>query len=198
MNNANNHELLNYVRFMSTLSKEKDIHIYMLSRGEDLIAGYINDIDHKLGFLSFEEEIDFFERVCTIEDYFHVQLSPRGEISNSEYNIVVYISDLIRNDQVTGTWNEVTFTVLISQHFREKLTTLDKELYMLSYVGVSNVDLFGAEFEFRFMRSFKCATLIDIDKVRRKAEVLDDGDNIKITFRAGNDKTAIDTLKIPE
>ena len=198
MNNANNHELLNYVRFMSTLSKEKDIHIYMLSRGEDLIAGYINEIDHKLGFLSFEEEIDFFERVCTIEDYFHVQLSPRGEISNSEYNIVVYISDLIRNDQVTGTWNEVTFTVLISQHFREKLTTLDKELSMLSYVGVSNVDLFGAEFEFRFMRSFKCATLIDIDKVRRKAEVLDDGDNIKITFRAGNDKTAIDTLKIPE
>lgn len=196
--NANNHELLNYVRFMSALSKEKNIHVYVLSRGEDLIAGYINDRDYKTGFSSVEEEIDFLERVCTIEDYFNVQLSPRGEISNSEYNTVVHISDLIRNDQVTGTWSEVTFTGIISQHFREKLTTWDQEPHVLTYVGVNQIDLFGAEFEFRYMRTFKCATMVDIDKVRRKAEVLDDGDSIKFTFRAGDDKTAINTLKIPE
>ncbi len=198
MNNANNHELLKYVQFMSALSKERDIHIYMLSQGKDFIAGHINGVDHNLGFLSFEEEIDFFERVCSIEDYFHIQLSVPREISNREYNIVVYISDLIRNDQVTGTWNEVTFTVINSQHFRKKLTTLDKELHMLSYIGVGNVDLFGVEFKFRFMRSYKSATLTDLDKIKRKAEILDDGDNIKITFRAGNDKMTIDTLKIPE
>ena len=198
MSNANNHEMLNYVRFMSTLSKKKDLHIYVLSHGEDIIAGYINDLDYRTGFSSAEEEIDFLERVCVIEDYFNVQLFPHGEISNSEYNAVLHISDLIRNDRVIGTWSEVTFTGIMSQHFREELTTLDKELYMFSYVGVSHIDLFGAEFEFRFMRTFKCAIMVDIDKVRRKAEVLDDGDNIKITFRAGDDKETIDTLKIPE
>ena len=70
---------------------------------------------------------------------------------------------------------------------------------MLSYIGVGNVDLFGVEFKFRFvMRSYKSATLTDLDKIKRKAEILDDGDNIKITFQAGNDKMTIDTLKIPE
>ncbi len=58
-------------------------------------------------------------------------------------------------------------------------------MYMLSYVGISHVDLFGAEFESRFMRTFKCAQMVDFEKVKRKAEVLDDGDYIKITFKAG-------------
>lgn len=69
---------------------------------------------------------------------------------------------------------------------------------MFSYVGTSHVELFGAEFEFRFMRTFKCARMVDFEKVKRKAEVLDDGDEIKITFMAGDDKETIDTLKIPE
>ena len=67
----------------------------------------------------------FLERICAIEDYFNVQISLRGEITDNEYNTVVYISDLIRNDLVIGTWSEVTFTGSLSQHFREKLTTLD-------------------------------------------------------------------------
>ena len=198
MSNATNQELLNYVRFMSTLSKEKDLHIYVLALGEDIIAGYINDMKYRTGFGSVEEEIDFLERVCAIEDYFGVTLAPRGEISNKEYEAVLHISDLIRNDEVKGTWSEATFTGIMSQHFREELISMDKELYMFSYVGISHVDLFGAEFEFRFMRTFKCAHMVDFEKVKRKAEVLDDGDGIKITLRAGDDKGTIDTLKIPE
>ena len=198
ISNATNKELLNYVRFMSTLSKEKDLHIYVLALGEDIIAGYINDMNYRTGFGSVEEEIDFLERVCAIEDYFGVTLAPRGEISNKEYEAVLHISDLIRNDEVKGTWSEATFTGIMSQHFREELVSMDKELYMFSYVGISHVDLFGAEFEFRFMRTFNCAHMIDFEKVKRKAEVLDDGDDIKITFRAGDDKGTIDTLKIPE
>lgn len=198
MRNANNHELLNYVRFINTLSKEKDLHIYMLSQREDVIAGNINGLEYRTGFSSAEEEIDFLERICDIEDYFNVRLSPRGEININEYNSVINISELIRNDKVITTWNEATFTGVMSQHFREELTTLDKNQFMLSYVEVSRFDLFGAKLEFRFMRTFKCATVVDVEKVRRKAEVLDDGDSIKITFRAGDDKTAIDTLKIPE
>lgn len=47
MNHANNHELLNYVQFMNTLSRKKALHIYALALGEDFIAGYINDINYK-------------------------------------------------------------------------------------------------------------------------------------------------------
>lgn len=198
MNNATNKELLNYAQFKHTLSREKDLHIYSLEHGKDIMAGYINDLNYKTGFVSVDEEIDFLKRVCAIEDYFGVILTPCEEISNKEYKTVLYISDLIRNDDVRGTWSEATFTGIMSQHFRDELIRMDKELYMFSYVGINHVELFGAEFEFRFMRTFKCARMVDFEKVKRKAEVLDDGDEIKITLMAGDDKETIDTLKIPE
>lgn len=196
--NATNRELLNFVRFMTTLSKEKDLHIYVLALGEDIIAGYINGIDYQTGFSSVDEEIDFLERVCVIEDYFHIQLNLHGEISYMEYKTVIQISELIRNEEVLGTWNEATFTGVLTQHFRKELIKMGKEEYRFSYVGISHVELFGAEFELRYMRTFKNAQIVDFEKVRRKAEVLDDGDDIKITFRAGNDNGTIDTLKIPD
>ncbi len=198
MTDASNRDLLNYVKFMSALSVEKDLHIYVLSVGEDIIAGYINELNYRTGFSSVEEEIDFLERICVIEDYFDVRLNPSGEISNAEYEAVIQISSLIRNDEVSGTWSKVTFTGILDKHFREELINVKEDLYAFSYVGISHVELFGAEFEFRFMRTFKCARMVDIEKVRRKAEALEEGDEIKISFCAGDDNGTIDTLKIPE
>ena len=76
--------------------------------------------------------------------------------------------------------------------------TMDSEFYMFSYVGTGAIELFGTSFSFRFMRCFNCAYIVDYERVKKKAEVLDDGDSIKITFRAGKDHTVIDTLKIPD
>ena len=82
----------------------------------------------------------------------------------------------------------------MSQHFRDELISMDKELYMFSYVGISHVELFGAEFEFRFMRTFKCARMVDFEKVKRKAEVLDDGDDIKICSSSAANSASISLL----
>ncbi len=198
INHVNNHERLNYVRFMKTLSEEKDLHIYVLEAGQDIIAGYINDIAYKTGFASIDEEIDFLDRICAIEDYFKVELAPAGIISENEYRCVIQISDLVRNNTVSITWSEMTFTGILDQHFREELMTMNKELFMLSYIGTGEVKLFGASIVFRFMRSLKCAYIVDYEKVKKKAEILDDGDSIKITFRAGDDNSAIDTLNVPD
>lgn len=40
--NANNHELLNYAKFMDELAQVKDLHIYALNAKKDFIAGIIN------------------------------------------------------------------------------------------------------------------------------------------------------------
>ena len=92
----------------------------------------------------------------------------------------------------------MTFTGIVDQHFREELMTMDSEFHMLSYVCTGKIELFGASFEFRFMRSFKCAYIVDYEKVKKKVEILDDGDSIKLTFRAGEDSSVIDTLNVPD
>lgn len=197
INDANNHEMLNYVQFMKTLSEEKDLHIFVLEVQQDIIAGYINDMEYKTGFTSVDEEIDFLERICAIEDYFNVRLCPAGKISQEEYQSVIHISDLVRKDEVHTTWDEMTFSGVLDQKFREELMAMDAKMYMISYVGTGVVELFGTSFEFKFMRTLKCANMVDYEKIKKKAEILDNGDSIRITFKAVEDNSAIDTLHIP-
>lgn len=195
---ADNKACLNYTKFMKALKEEKDIHIYVLEAEEDLIAGRINDFDLHTGFTSIDEEIDFLERLCSIEDYFGVVLKPEGNISINEYKVVMMISDLVRQDEVKGTWNGASFTGTLDQHFREEFLGMKDIEHEFSYVGTHGVDLFGAQFEFRFMRILKEARFEDIERLRKKVEVLDDGDSVKFTLIPGSDNTSIETLHIPE
>lgn len=198
INTPNNHEALNCAKFKKALSQGGDIHIYALEAGQDMIAGHINNIECETESIPVDEKIDFLDRVCAIEDYFNVSFNLTGTIRQEEYDAVVRISDLIRNDETSATWSEVTITGIVSQHFREQLMEMDKELNMLTYVGINVVELFGTSFEFRVMTSFKCAYMVDYEKTKQKAAILDDGDSIKVTFRAGEDNTVIETLNIPK
>ena len=183
---------------MKALSDEKDLHIFVLEAQQDIIAGFINGMEYRTGFESVDEEIDFLERICAIEDYFNVRLSPAGKISQEEYQTVIHISDLVRNDEVPTTWNEMTFSGILDQHFREGLMAMNAELHMFSYVGTDVVELFGTSFDFKFMRTLKSAYMVDYEKIKKKAEILDNGDSIRITFKAMKDNSAIDTLHIPD
>ena len=195
---ATHKEYLNYVKFMKALYDTKFLRVHALNYGKDMFAGRINTFKYNTGFQSVEEEIDFLERICAIEDYFHIQMTLDGDISEEEYDTVVWVSKLITQDEVESKWSEATCTGILDQRFREKLVELDCEIHTFSYVGNIVVNLFGATFEFRHMRTYKCAIIQDFEKIKRKAEVLDDGDEIKIIFKPGDDNTAVDTLKIPD
>lgn len=198
MDHSNNKEWLEYVRFMNAVSKEKDIHIYVLYAEEDIIAGNINNVNYTPAFASIDEECDFLERVCEIEDYFNVTLDICGELKQNEYNTVIRVSDLIRNNEVTSTWNEAVFTGIMTQTFREKVLSMNNGQYAFSYVGVERINLFGAEFELKYMRTYRCAKVKELEKLKRKVEVLDDEDDIKFTVFAGEDKSTVVSLKIPD
>ena len=115
------------------------------------------------------------------------------------FRFTYWTTDLIRKDQIEGTWTQATFTGVTTQHFREELKSLENtEVHNLSFVWIDHVELFGVELEFRVLRSFTSARIMDYDRVKKKVELLDDGESIKITFCAGDDNRAIETLKIPE
>lgn len=198
INNANNCELLNYVKFMDELSRVKDLHIFALSQQKDFVAGTIMDVNYKTGFPSVEEEIDFLERVCIIENYFHVSLNITGQISEEEYRLTLRISDLVMNNEVQFTWSEASFTGCIGSEFRQHLNNWESLEITISYVAHSDVNLFGVSFEMSHMRTYKKAVMKDFEKVKQIVSLMDDGDPIKICFIPGQDDVAFDTLHIPD
>lgn len=196
--NANNHELLNYVKFMDELAQVKDLHIYALKVQKDFIAGIINSVNYETGFNSIADEIDFLKRICAIEDYFNVKLNVSGNISEEEYRCVFRVSELIFNDEVDSTWKEASFTGVLGEEFRKQLGDLDTPISMLSYVGICDVNLFGAEFKFKYMRTYRYAVMQELDRIKQLVSCLADGDPIRIKFAPGEDNSAFDTLHIPE
>ena len=197
MDQPSNRDILQYVKFISALEKYKDIHIHDLSKEKDWIAGHIENLGYKSGFPSIEEEIDFIERVCIIEDYFDVILKPEGDISIHEIEETQMISNLIQNELVPSQWNQATLTGIIDQDSRQRILTMKDEPFMFSYVGISQVKLFGAQFDVKFLRTYISAQIVDLKKLKKKVELMDDGETIKIQLMPSNDTTAADTLRIP-
>ncbi|WP_305152791.1 hypothetical protein [uncultured Dubosiella sp.] len=195
---ANNRELLNYARFMDELIRAKDLHIYMLDAKKDFIAGIVDNVNYESGFPSIPEEIDFLQRVCAIENYFKVEMNTHRDIILEEYNNIVKISDLILNDEVESTWEEASFSGVVGEAMRKQFENIDSSIAMLSYIGECNVKLLDAEFKFKYMHILKCAVIQNLDKIKSRVSILDDGDPIRIKFVPGEDNRVIDTLHIPK
>ncbi len=198
--NGNHREILEFMRFFKALSEAKDIHIYVLEAEKDMFAGYVSSVDYNniSSFSSVDEEIEFLERICEIEEYFAISFGKMNEVYKEDYDILLYISNLIRNGESTGTWSEVTLTGTLDATLRKGLESMESDAVAFSYVGTAHVELFDAEFEFRYMRTYKCARIADFERIKQKMQVLDNGDSIRLVLRAGENKAVIDTLNIPE
>jgi hypothetical protein len=196
--NATSKERLNYLRFLKALSEKKKLHIYVLSHEADMLSCTIDVIDHATGFSSIEDAIDFWDRVCVIEDYFHVLLNPVGEISDDVFWQVIHLSELVKGNEVYSTWDKVTWSFTLNQRVRERFLCESDEMHMLALVGTFHTELFGSPFDVRMARVFKCAHIVDYERVKKKVEVLDDGDELKIELQSGDDKDVFDTFNYPE
>ena len=188
-----------FVKFISILSKEKMIRIHVLSCGEDLLSGNVDNVNYSTGFDSIEEELDFLERVCAIDDYFHINMDPFGEISKNEYETVIRISNLIKQEKVIGSWSEATITGIIGPGFRDNIRSFGDKTQNLSYIGSCHVTLFGTEFDFKYYKTFENAKIFDKDKICKLLEILDDGEEIKVKIVASDGvDTSIESLNVPE
>ncbi len=190
---------LHFVKFINALSKEKMIRIHILSCGEDLLSGKVDDVNYSTGFDSIGEELDFLERVCDIEDFFHKKLDPFGEITKDEYEMVIRLSNLIRQEKVVGKWSEATITGIIDSNLRANIIAFGDKVQNLSYIGSGYVTLFGAEFDFKYYKTFESARIFDKDKICKLLDILDDGEEIKVKIVASDgNNTSIESLNIPE
>ena len=115
------------------------------------MAGNIDSVNYKTGFASVEEEIDFLNRICAIEDYYNVSIAISDVISEEEYRLVLRISDLIMKDEVKFTWTEASFTGNLDVNFRKQLNTLEATEITISHIIYKGVKLFGARFELYYL-----------------------------------------------
>ena len=185
LNGASNKEMLHCLKFFKHASLGADITIKELSQGEEFARGRTSNLDYVTGFDSIDNEIAFVQRVVDIESYFGDPINIPEEITKDDYYAVSYLATLVVGGENTGEWSKFECELTLTDGLKQKIATSDNRKFSLSYVGSVTVKLFDKEFEISAIKILDSVMYQDIDKLKLKANILDVGDIIKLTFVPG-------------
>ena len=191
---GSNTDLLQYIKFIRALDQGGVIHIFVLPLKQDILSGRAENIKYQSSFDSIDNEIKFLEGICCIEKYFGVNLYPDGDILYEDFLYTLDLSELIQKNEIKKRWEHASISVPLDSTAREMLLSLDGHPMTYSYICREKRKLFGADIEYVFRRTHQCATVLNVEKLHKKAEIMDDGEIICIQLQAEDDKITIDRL----
>lgn len=186
-----NEELLQYLRFLTRAASGKTISIRVLSLGEELATGKPGNVEYNGGFDKIESEIEFLEKIVTIEHYYNDIITIPEEIMIDDFKAISYLASLIDGKECTGSWSKLEFTMTLTEDLRQRLIETDNAKFALSYVGSITVSFYGKSYELFAIRTFDSVVYQDIEHLKKKAEILDVGDTIKLVFLPGDGDNGI-------
>lgn len=189
-----NKDFLLFNRFIKGVSERGCVVIHILNWDRDFIRGNLDTFECETGFQSLDEEIDFLSRVCEIEDYFGKKITIDENISEYNYGAVKYVSELIRGKEQKFNWTEASFERSVDQYFRKALSQITDKSHERAFVGETVVTIFGVKLKFKLLRRYLGVCIKNLDRLRQKVEVLEDGDKIIITFISDENAILIDKL----
>lgn len=194
--NATNMELLQYVRFMKRACEKGKMSIYALSLGKDLMNGCLNDCNYDGGFPTADEEISFLEKIVMLEQFFHKVIKIPDSIYESDMDSIDYMIKLIKKEKVELTWEGkvLTIPITLDNEIKKNFSELEEKLQGITVYGDANVTLFDETYHLPIIRTFENAVIRDLEQVKKKAEVLEEGDTLKIKYIPGISNTLIDLL----
>lgn len=181
-----NEELLQYLRFLTRADRGETISIKVLLLGEELATGKLGNVKYRSGFDKIETEMDFLEKIVAIEHYYNDTISIPEEIMLDDFQAISYLYSLINGEECTGSWSKLDFSMALTEELKQRISESDDTKFALSYIGSINVSFYGKSYELSVIRTFDSVVYQDIERLKKKAEILDVGDTIKLVFLPGS------------
>lgn len=186
---SSNESNLRYDKFMKALANGEKLTIKSLKYQTSLFEGTINNFDYKSAFEDIDEEIEFLEAVVLIEKTYGKCICIDGEIKNEDYEKIMFIADMIKGKSREFTWDTVTFSVKFNDHIKEKILTMNSDPLVTDYRCDEEINVFGESFEIKNVNIILNNVIFSkLDKLKRLAEVLDEGDTIDIEIQPVEEK----------
>lgn len=171
---------------MKQLLTGSKLTIKDLSSGELFIEGTFNNFKYNSAFDSIDDEIDFLTRIITIEKHYSKFIEIPSEIYQSDWDAIIYLSDLILGKTYEREWQEYTFTFDVSDQLKKAIAETEDKEFSLSFTCVAEVKIWDETYEISIARTIAAGTVVDLDKIKTKVAILDPGDSLKIVFRASD------------
>ncbi len=93
-------------------------------------------------------------------------------------------------------WSSIAFNVEVSDDFKTKIDGWNDNPFTLSYVGTVEISLWGKKYEVPIIRKYLSVKPKNLEHLRKKIQVLDNGEETRLEFVPGEGKqgTWEDTL----
>lgn len=186
LNNADNTDTLKYVHFMKAVENGSIISVKSLELHEEFARGRLDDFQHKTDFDGIDEEIHFWEMVVAVEKHFNVMVNVPTEILDSQYRLLQYLYSLIIGDTNTVTWSTLALRMDLTEKLKADISEWGDTKFALAYVGSVEVPLWEKKYEVPIIRRYLCVKPKDLDRLKKKADVLDIGEEICMNFVPGD------------
>ena len=180
-------ERLNYAKFIKAVQMKKGFGVYLLEQHQyALKAQPENDSD--IDTSAIDAEIDFFARLCLIEDYFSVRFKLPEKIETEDSKLIYDISNLIQNNKKTLSWESRKLTINVGVESKD---TMNKFTNPISLIEEGNccLELFGEELKYHYRRVFKSAMLTDFERKCQMMNLLVDNEKLDLVFKPFKDNT---------
>ena len=196
LNNADNADTLKYVRFMKAVEHGGIISVKSLELQEEFARGQLDDFQYTTDFDDIDEEVHFWEMVVTVEKHFGVSVDVPAEILDSQYRMLQYLYSLIVGDTNTVTWSTLALRMDLTEKLKTDIAAWGDTKFALAYVGSVEVSLWGQKYELPIIRRYLCVKPKDLERLKKKADVLDIGEEICLNFVPGDGEQGVweDTL----
>lgn len=194
-----NKSLLKYLKFTkSALSKNK-LSIISLEYDAVLAEGNLDNCDYESPFGNIDNEITFIEYITLIDEHYDTAIEIPEKIEDDDLEAIYYLGEALKYGEIKGTWKDGTFDFIIAEDSTLNIKNLEDKPFDLSLVAPAKALIFKYEFPIpKIIRTFKNAQMKDLDKVKKKVDVLDAGDIIKVTFVAKGDSQYIEQFIFSE
>ena len=198
-NGGNTLDLLHYRQFLRKAEQGGHMIIHHLESGRNLFEGTINlKKSHRDCTASFDDEIDFLKKVIIIEEYFHESIDIPEQLLDDDVEAINYISAIVQGLEVSGGWSRYELNLTIGTQTKEKILSCTDIPYSLTYIGSVTASVFGKSYTLPCQRTLTSVVLMDVEKVRNKLDILEEGDNIKLIYLPGtNDGKGVFVDRLP-
>lgn len=181
----NNALRLKQGKFLRAINNGERIKIKHLDKNAVLFEGDLRSSK----VIVDDDDILFLERVVALEEYFHVKFDLPDELDVEEQQMLDHFYSLVTEGKYTGGWRSLSVTFDVSGKI-DIDTAQDAEFtleYSCEFYGV----LMGQELSLRIKRVIDHASLLNPEKAKRTAELLEDGDPWKVDFIPSKGCTSI-------
>lgn len=197
--NPTKKSLLKYLKFAKGALSKNKLSIISLEFDAVLAEGNLDNFDYESPFGNIDNEIIFVEYITLIEEHYNKTVEIPEKIEDDDLEAIYYLGEALKYGEIKGTWKDGTFDFIVAEDSTQNIKNLEDKPFDLSLVAPAKAILFEDEFPIpKIIRTFKNAQMKDLEKVKKKVEVLDAGDVIKVTFVAKGDNQYIEQFVFSE